>query len=859
MINIAIVKNPFNPLKDVEIYRSDFHTVNSVVGYYNVPVNEIPIIAILNNDQQNPLTRDQWDDELPDEAYLTFIPIVDGGFLSLIITVLLTIVSIAIALSLQVPIPNSPNIAEADPVYSLKGQTNQIKLNEPIESLYGSPRHWPSYAAKPYNMYQNNNAYQYVLLCIGHGSYDVHQVYIEDTPIEDFPEVEFEIVEPNGTFNLFRDNVQTSGEIGSVEMYGPNEDDYGSDIGFAGVVANDAFTTTDKIQIDLTLGRGLYRQNSSGKLRNYTVSAAFDYIQIDNTVEANPIEGAVWANLTTFTKTLATINPQRFTIEANIPAGRYKIRGRRTNNASDSHKVGDTLTWEALRSFLPNVGTYGDVTMLAVKMKATANLNDQSKRKFNVKVTRKLPIYDKATGSWSAPTATRSIVWAFCDIFRSGYGAFLPDTILDLDTLADLDAEFSAFEHPRYFDWVFDSETTVWEAARTCCRVGRAIPMFNGSQLYMVIDKPKSIVSQLFNQENIVADSFEENIKLFVREEYDSIEMEYTDDNTWKAETVLCALPNSFAERPERIILPGVTDRTRAYHEGMYMLAQKKFQRREVTFTTGIEGLLASYGDLIKVQKRIFGTDGSVGGYLKAIEADRRTVTLSQNVEFISGEDYSLLICGPSGIPYGPYTVEASPAPHVENIVVSETDISEDIEFTPNAESPLFIFGRAIEFARDCVITGLAPTENDTVEIKAVLYRPEVYAYDTEEAPDLFNPSVGVVDTGLPVVTGVFVANATANLYRITWKAAQGAVNYIVQVSADDLAVGESGKVWDTIGETASTFFEVALLTDYTYIRVAGINTGQGPWAYHETELYDILVDDEGNKLIDSDETILVG
>lgn len=849
MINVVIIKNPFQPTKEMESYQSDVSTINSIVRRYDIPVNDTPIM-VLKGMSREPLLRAEWDDVLDDQEVVTFMPVVDDVF-SIIIIAVLAVASIAVALSLTVAVPNSPTLSEADPVYSLKGQTNQIKLNEPIESPYGRVRHWPPYGAKPYNKYINNEAYQYSLFCIGHGEYDIDQVYIEDTPIEDFDDVTYEIYGPNETIDLFRDNVQTSSEVGSIELFGPNESEYPAD-GWFVAVANDANTTTNLLEIDVTFPRGLYRQNSKGNLIEFTATAQFQYIEIDD--DDNEI--GTWTGLVNVSKTLATVNVQRFTYSASVPFGRYKVRGRRTNDASDDFKVGDNMVWETLRAYLPNVGVYGDVTMMAVRARASSNLNDQSKRKFNLTMTRKLPIWNGTV--WSAPVATRSIVWAFCDIFRSTYGAYLDDDILDLDALLALDTEFSNFPTPRRFDWVFDSETTVWEAARTVCRAGRAIPMFNGSQVYMIIDKPQTIHRQLFNKENIVKDSFEEGVKLFVREEYDSIEVEYTDSTTWKAETVLCALPSSFAERPERIVLAGVTDRDRAFHEGMYMLSQKKYQRREITFRTGIEGLLATYGDLIKVDLDMFGVDDARGGYIESVESDNRTINLSEDVEFTDGFDYRLIVRGRNGSTYGPYTVTESTLSN--QVVITGEDITDQLLFDTHSEPPLFIFGRSVDFAKDCVISSITPSDDDTVEIKAMLYRSELYAYDEETAPALNNPSIGIPDSALPVVTGVNLVVGESSLYTITWIGNPSAQYYVIQTSPDTLPLQDAAKQWDTIGQTSSTLFETEILTEDTaYIRVAAVNIGQGPWAYGEFRTLDTLIDDDGNTLIDDDGNLLIG
>lgn len=783
------------------------------------------------------LPEDEWDNPIKAGAVVGIMPKVEGSIIAIIIVAVIAIAAIAIALTLTVPVPNTPKISEPDPVYSLKGQTNQIKLGNPIEAPYGQVRHWPAYGAKPYNKYINNEAFQYSLFCLGHGSYDVSQVYIEDTPIEDFQDIEYEITEPNGSVTLFRDNVQTSTEVGSNELFGPNEDEF--DDWFV-AVANDSGTTTNLIELDVTFPNGLYGQNKKGKLYKVLVTAQFQYIEIDNA--GNEIGS--WATLLNFSKNLATTTPQRFTISQAVPFGRYKVRGKRTNNASDSFKVGDTLHWESLRSFLPNIGAYGDVTMLAVKARASANLNDQSKRKINCAMTRKLPVYNGA--SWSAPTATRSVVWAFCDIFRALYGAKLSDTVLDLTSLVALDTLLAS--EGVYFDWVFDSKTTIWEAAKVVCRAARGVPILDGSQIYIVRDLPKSQVFHLFNDENIVEGSFELGVSLYKNEEYDSLDVEYRDPITWKTETVLCALPDSYGERPESIKVPGITDRNRAFHEGMYILGVRNFQRQEVKFSTGVEGFLATYGDLIKVDYDTFGIDESIGGHVLAVSADRLTLSLSVPVSFTGGFDYRLSVKGKDGTIYGPYTATAGGN---EYEVALDAAVTSEINFANHSEPAIFIFGRSISFAQDCVITGLNPGGDDTVEVTAIVYQPEVYAYDNIDAPDIEDPSSTIPDIALPTVTNVTVTPVSGDIYKISWAGVASAQYYVLQMSTN-------GTDWDTLGQTTATSFESPILFDGDFtVRVAGVNVGQGPWVTATGRTSDFLINPNGDFLTDTDGNLL--
>ena len=150
--------------------------------------------------------------------------------------------------------------------------------------------------------------------------------------------------------------------------------------------------------------------------------------------------------------TAAENTPQRKSYRYSLAAGRYEVRLRRTNDKSGEIGDGHEIRWGGLKTFLQDTPAFGEVTLLAVRMRATDNLSQRSARLINVIVTRKLPVWDPATG-WAEPRATRSLAWAFADAARARYGADLADARIDLAALHALDG--------------------VWQKVRTTPQLGR--------------------------------------------------------------------------------------------------------------------------------------------------------------------------------------------------------------------------------------------------------------------------------------------------------------------------------------------------------------------------------------------------
>ena len=813
MVRVFQVTNPYNPQDGLLQRELQPGVLLSEVGEFYRGKPWL-CVAYLGGKRYFP-TRDEWEGvTLTEGDCVYFMPHV--GNVAQIVLIIVTIIVASIVIAIAVAPPNVADTPEPDAVFGIRGQRNQTRLGSPIEDGYGRVRLWPSYATQPYNQYYGNDQFQFQLFCLGHGSWEIETVQIEDTAIANFQEVDFEIYQPGEQVTLFPDNVETSVEVGQVELYGPNEVEF---LGSTGpFVANEVGSLTNHLEVDVSLPEGLYYSNDDGKLDNRTASALFEYREIDNL--GDPV--GAWVTLAAFSKTLNTNTPQRFTLQIDVPSARYEVRAIRTNDAQTSHRAGDAIQWVGLRAFLPSVRDYGDVTLLAIKARATNNLNDSASNRVNVFATRKLPVYDTETGTLAEVgdfvnrAASRSPVWAMANILRSTYGGDLDDQFLDLDFFA---AEAAVAESAGvFFDWIYDQRATVWEAVKLPCFVNRAVPMLNGSRVSFVRDKAQTLPTFFINPENTVAGSFRIEKKLFDLQENDGLEVEYTDSVTWKPEIILCLLSGQVGNNPKRIKLQGVTDRQRAYNLGMFLWFKESNEREQVTVKTGMEGYIPTYGDLGR-----FGSDiprWGQNGFVESI--DGATVTLSEDVVFAEGLVHQMAIRGKTGQDLGPYTVTAG---EEANQVIVATEIPGDQTFFDyQNEPPYFIFGVSNLVGKICRVVSLNPADGDGVSIKAVVDNQGRHA-DFGTAPALDAPSTPPTVPDSPIVPFVTVANvpSSTSLVTVSWGPASGAVGYILQRSSN-------GTDWVDVDTVTQTNYSLPITPGTLFIRVAGFNVGIGPF-----------------------------
>lgn len=826
-LRVAWVVEIDNPLDPLRTTRKHAHpggvTVRGWLRENKPDFKEFdrPTICLFNGE---PLLRADWDRRvLAPGDVVCFLPVLTG--ITAIIAIIVAVVSIAVsvAIALSMPKQAAPG-AESDPVYSIKGQTNEIRLGEPIEVTYGKTRVWPSYASRPFYRYRDNDQYLYMLLCIGQGEYEVHQVLIGETDASTFEEVEYEVVPPGSQPTLFRVNVFASAEVGGLTLFGPNEDNYPAPDGWAGPFAvSPPGRDVDRIEFDIVRPKGLGRMDKKGRVRTYNVQYELAWRPID--AGGNPT--GPWTT-ESITASAATTTPQRLTLGYNVAPGRYEARARRVSNYDKSYKVMNDLVWDGLRGFAANgEHDYGNVTLLALRVRATANLNDRTQNRVSVIVTRKLPVLDSA-GNWSAPVATRSPVWAFVDVFRAQYGARLADKYLDLETLAALDAVLAA--RGDTFDAVLRDEITVWEAATIIARAVRAVPLLSGSSVSIRRDEPLSVPVAMFTPENIIADTFEWQLRFRDPNEPDSLLIEYTEPDTgYKQETVLCSLPGETSDRPENVRLFGVGSRAQAFREGMFMLAVRRYRRESITFETGLEGHIPSYGDLVIISHDVPRWEQSFW-VVDAVELAPGQYRLRVSEALTPESDGGrLLLRGRRGEVLGPFAaiVESDP----QSVVVF-VDSTFDWQLDGTTEPVFGMYGPAASQRMLARVEEITPQGGERVRIRAVPYDARVHQYDGEQVPALIKPPAEGLPPDAPVVTGLRLSQVeTENgMVAASWSAAPGAIRYLVEISQD-------GSDWTRVAETWNTGAVFNAPFGLVHVRVAAVGSGQGPWTQNSIEV----------------------
>lgn len=707
------------------------------------------------------------------------------------------------------------NSQAASPTYSLSASGNQARLGGPIPVVYGRHIVYPDFAAQPYVEYGGNEQYLYQLHVVGQGYHDIEAIRIEDTPIENFDEIEYQVVQPGEAVTLFPTQVTTSIEVSGQELTWNTtlEPDAGDVLG--PFVANASGTTANVIGVDIIAPRGMYYATDSGGLEPRSADWIVEARAIDD--EGAPI--GAWITLGTEQISAATTTPQRVSYRYPVAPGRYEVRTQRINAKLTGTRESNEIAWGSLRAYLVGSNNYGDLTLLALRMRASNNLSSLASRKINVICTRKLPVW--SGGSWSEPVATANPAWALADIARAAYGAVLADSRIDLDGLQALAAEWDT--RGDECNLVFDSTSTIWQALQTVARTGRAFPFLQGGILRIYRDSPQALPAGMFTPRNMVRNSFKLSYKMPSEEQADAVDVEYFDRISWSWRAVRAAMPDSQALRPVKLKMPGVTSRAQAWREGMYMAACNRYRRRFVSFTTEMEGFIPSLGDVVTVTHDMPQWGQSTEVTFFNNNETLPVLTLADDVSFGAGSHY-LTWRGDDGRPVGPFLV--APGAAANQVVLQDYSSFDGYPSTWSiSERAHVAFGPAQAQYVTAKVLSITPRSQSSVELSLVVDSDYVYQADSGAAPGSSAWQLPLADTA-PPVRGLLARSMPDDIGQmvISWAPSPGAERYLVDVSSD-------GVTWTRVGETtANSYLGPALYGSATQIRVAAVGITRGPW-----------------------------
>lgn len=529
-----------------------------------------------------------------------------------------------------------------------------------------------------------------------HGSSAITVARLTDTGSQDDDWEGFDYLQ-TGEANIVLDGSNTEGDwSGSYAAVPPGE-------------------RTRRIELDFMFPQGLVRYTEkNGNIRSHWAKVEVQYRDIETAGD--------WASRI-YTFEAMTPDQIAFTRSFALPESmRPEVRVRRIGEESTSVNKQDRVQWHGLKGRISRAPTrYEGVTVMAVYIKGSNRLSAQSETMVSVRATRVLPV--RSGGAWTVETPTRDIVPWVTHVARTiGY----TDDDLDLVELDRLDAIWR--ERGDKFDLEISSQETVLDALNTALMAGFAELTIDRGLIRPVRDEPRSVFEHLYTPQSMVA----RLVRKFTSvrpDDYDGVDVEYTDENTWQKETVKCRLPGDLGLKTEKITLKGVINRDRAWRIGMRQRRRYKYQRHGYTFSTELAAMNSRYKSYCAASDDIPGYGQSS---LLVDLQEGNDLTLLESSEPLPWEDGANHVVGlrrPDGTLSGPW-----PATRVDEtrLTVPQLDFVPDLSW--DIEPPHLQFGTTTRWSYPILIESITP-DDFTADVEAVNYDVRVYADDNNFAP----------------------------------------------------------------------------------------------------------------------------
>lgn len=612
------------------------------------------------------------------------------------------IASLALAM-IPPPMPKMGAGAASDPlsqIQSLTGTSNQANPYGVIPLVIGSTRMFPPHAAMPYTEISGNDQYLRMLLDFGYGDLDVSDIQIGGTPIDQYEDVDYEITT---TPTLFTQDVNELSVTSALNTTGDT-------------ATRTTQTATTEISLDLVGPQGVYGVDANGGSVTGTIGFSIQYRATGSTGAWTPIGSATGLTMTAGLASAggAAINltsgarqAYRGGVRWKVPSGQYDVTVTRTTakgigfpGSVDINSVSDQMTWSVLRSISPQNPSKTGTLKLAVRIKATDQLNGVVST-LSANVAQKIRRWDAGTGTWLAPVATLNPAWIYLWLMTECPGTTVHalDSQMDIGGIADWAA---ACETAGYvYGGVADSARVMSDLLKDVLACGLGTFGMRNGKYSVVRDIAQTVSMQVYTPINGGSVNWTRNYSPAphaLRVSFTNPQQNGQQDELivyWDGYNADGSGGLTAATRFEKLDLRNVTDPNAAWRIARYHLAVMWLRPCTYQITTDFEHLINDRGDLVEVAGPLIGW-GVAYGRVKAVNGN--VLTLTEPLETEAGKTYAIRVR--LGTAFS----------SVSNITVDPANPANVTLATPignAAVGQLYVVGEVNKVSADMLITGI--------------------------------------------------------------------------------------------------------------------------------------------------------
>ena len=537
-------------------------------------------------------------------------------------------------------------------------------------------------------------------------------VTIEETGIDEFVDVEYEIGRPD----------QMSLYTSSVTETAPGFNTTEGDEGTSAVRTTDQGATA--ISIDVA-GRLFSLTEKKQNTRESRILFSYEYKLTTESEYSDPEQFWLVSNKR---------ETARKSIKFDVPEGQYDVRltRLRTEHVGDSANTADA-SWTALRTFkaIDDPFDVDNMVVMNLRIQATDQLSGRIE-KLAVKATSVLPVWN---GSSWVEQPTRTHAWILADIMTgSANRRPLDQSSIDTESFKAWADQTEA--DGDYYDNVFDNTGTTLDRMNEVASMGRASwDILPDTTVTVVRDIPQTTPKMLVSPRN----SWGYSYSLSAVELPHALRVRYVSTDTWE-QTERVVFDDGYdatnATLYETLEAPGVTDPDQAWRFGRYHLAQQRLRPERHSFNQDVQHLRYRRGNLIDHQHDVI-LVGIAAGRVKSVttdgDGDATAITVDEFLTMAdAGTDYGVKIQRSDGSVAVVGVQTDTPGANTVTLKTATPDIQPDDHVT---------FGESGKITQELKVSAIEPSGGLTASVTAVPAADEILDALTGTIPS-FDPQI---------------------------------------------------------------------------------------------------------------------
>lgn len=749
---------------------------NQLIQRYGLPSTRRVLCLVESKYGGGYWSRQDWDCPVPNGATVRFVELPRGGGdsnpLQIIATIALIALSVytgglatlafgaAVGAAAQAGVliagslllnmffgsgagSDSTDVGTPNPIYSINAGGNGLRIGQPFAECFGYFKRFPDLIQLSYVSIENNEQYLYFYMIIGVGHYQIHGVYLDETPLMEYEGASYNILPPGIAFIPGETPLESIPTIvTNVVWTCPEINGQDISVDWLTVVVSARGTKVEQIEYDV-LFNALVGYNDEGDRYSVSVTIVAEARLVNDEGTAT----TAWAPVHSRTYSAASKDPLRYSNKVPTPfgPGRYQFRIRRNAPPSTDTKVANKAVVTGLRGYGPRHPYYGDVTCIEGRVKATDKLSGEVVNKINVVATRKLyPVGLEGFGYDLVPTT--SIFDAIAYMVTSQNGGRQPLSFIKWDVLLMLKTNVDYFGHA--FNYVFSSQGAVMDACKKAAQCSRMVPYLPGGQFCLVRDDYQALPAATFTDDDIDEGSLKMTYTLATPDSPTCVRVNFLNPAKWTDDFVVYYDERGSEEITYELTLEGCLSRQQAYEHAAYLYNDMFNNGVNVEFTTGLKGHIPSLFKKLAIGATH--VDWGQSGKIAAVEPD--LIWLSEPVDFKDQLSGMLYISEPDGSAGGPYEVTPTANPHcVAGTILGLKTIQDD-----DLKASSYLFGPASTQPIYIRLMGIQPQARNKVRLFGTIIDDATYDIpgSAPSPPDPYPPGVLLASVALSRSTG---------------------------------------------------------------------------------------------------------